>query len=224
MCGPAGSDECHLNLSLLIDICQHLGVPLAEEKIEGPTTSLVFLGILINSVRRELRLPPEKLDRLCCQLRGWLQRKRCTKRELLSIAGQLQHSAMAVWPGRTFLRRLFDLSTIVEKPNHHISLNKAARSDLMWWNEFLTDWNGVSLLSVLGEHEPSVILTSDASGNWGCGAYWDSWWFQLPWSATSCPVGTNIATKELSWQQPCGASFGQGRESALGVIMKQWWQ
>ena len=48
-CGLAGSDECRLNLSLLIDICQHLGVPLAEEKIEGPTTSIVFLGILIDS-------------------------------------------------------------------------------------------------------------------------------------------------------------------------------
>ena len=85
--------------------------------------------------------------------------------------GQLQHAAMVVWPGRTFLRRLFELSATVSKPNHHVSLNKAARSDLLWWNEFLTDWNGVSLMSVMGEVEPSIVLTSDASGSWGCGVY-----------------------------------------------------
>jgi hypothetical protein len=62
-CGPAGSEECHLNLQLLINVCQHLGVPLAE-KLEGPTTSLVFLGILIDMVQGELRLPGDKLERL----------------------------------------------------------------------------------------------------------------------------------------------------------------
>ena len=196
-CGPAGSEECHFNLQLLIDVCQHLGVPLAEEKVEGPTTALVFLGILIDTVQGELRLPGEKLERLQSSVKEWSQRRRCTKRELLSIAGQLQHAATVVWPGRTFLRRLFDLSATVKKPNHHVSLNAGARSDLAWWSVFLEQWNGVSLLAVLGEQEPSVILTSDASGSWGCGAYWGSQWFQLPWHGTVGTAGANIATKEL---------------------------
>ena len=63
-CGLAGSEECLLNLSVLTYVCKHLGVPLAEEKMDGPTTSIVFLGILIDSIRGELRLSPEKLDRL----------------------------------------------------------------------------------------------------------------------------------------------------------------
>ena len=62
-CGAAESDECQFNLQLLKDICGHLGIPLAEEKLEGPTTCLVFLGILID-MRGELRLPKYKLDRL----------------------------------------------------------------------------------------------------------------------------------------------------------------
>jgi hypothetical protein len=70
-CGPAGSEECHLNLQLLIDVCQHLGVPLAEEKLEGPTTALVFLGILIDTVQGELRLPGEKLERLRSSVKEW---------------------------------------------------------------------------------------------------------------------------------------------------------
>ena len=50
-CGAADSEECHFNLQLLLDICRHLGIPLAQEKLEGPTSCLVFLGILIDTIR-----------------------------------------------------------------------------------------------------------------------------------------------------------------------------
>lgn len=53
-CGAPDSDECQFNLQMLVDVCRHLGFPLAEEKLEGPTTSLVFLGILIDTIRGEL--------------------------------------------------------------------------------------------------------------------------------------------------------------------------
>lgn len=35
---------CHLDLESLIAIRQHLGVPLALEKVEGPTVRLFFFG------------------------------------------------------------------------------------------------------------------------------------------------------------------------------------
>lgn len=76
-CGLAGSDECLLNLNLLTDICKHLGVPLAEEKMEGLATSILFLGILNDSVRGELRLP-SMLQWRCGVLKIW--------------AGQVVHS------------------------------------------------------------------------------------------------------------------------------------
>lgn len=196
-CGLPDSDECGLNLQLLLDICRMLGIPIAEEKLEGPTTLLVFLGILIDTIKGELRLPREKLIRLRRQVGSWLVRKRCTKKELLSIAGQLQHAATVVRPGQTFLRRLFDLSLTVKKPHHHLNLNQAARSDLAWWHIFLQDWNGVSILAALGDQTPSVILTSDASGGWGCGAFYEEHWFQLAWKDTRGVEGLNIATKEL---------------------------
>ena len=197
ICGEPDSEQCHLELESLMAICKHLGVPLALEKVEGPTVCLVFLGILIDTIAGELRLPREKLNRLCHLTSEWLWKKRCTKRELLSIAGQLQHAATIVKPGRTFLRRLFDLSSRVAKLDHHIKLNAGARSDLAWWHEFLEGWNGVSLLAALGELEPTVVLTSDASGSWGCGAFWNTRWLQLAWSDTACPPKTNIATREL---------------------------
>ena len=95
---------------MLLDICNHLGVPIAEEKVEGPSTSIIFLGILIDTIRCEIQLPQDKLARVRDRVKKWLQKKCCIKHDLLSLAGQLQHAATVVRLGRTFLRRLFDLS------------------------------------------------------------------------------------------------------------------
>ena len=55
----------------------------------------------------------------------------------------------------------------------------------------------MSLMSVGGDKPPEVIPTSDASGSWGCGAYWEAEWFQVEWRDTACPKQGNIATKEM---------------------------
>jgi len=44
LCGPPDSEVCGEALAWLIGLCGHLGIPLAQEKIEGPSSCLVFLG------------------------------------------------------------------------------------------------------------------------------------------------------------------------------------
>ena len=164
--GPPSSGECSHGLSLCRDLCSHLGVPLAPSKIVGPTTRLVFLGIEFDTIAMEARLPAEKLSRLRSSIHTWQGRKSCTKQELLSLIGDLQHASPVVSPGRTFLRRMIQTSTIAKKPYHHIHLGRDFRSDLTWWGLFLEAWNGVSLLQAVKRDSPDII-TSDASGSWG---------------------------------------------------------
>lgn len=109
----------------------------------------------------------------------------------------LQHAATVVKAGRTFLRRLYDLSKTVSHPDHHVHLSVGARSDLAWWDTFLVSWNGISLMTATDRKAPDTILTSDASGGWRCGGYWDDRWFQLAWEDTKCPSSANITVKEL---------------------------
>ena len=40
-----------------------------------------ILGILIDTIAQELRLPIDKLERIRSLVRTWLEKKRCTKRE-----------------------------------------------------------------------------------------------------------------------------------------------
>ena len=102
--GKPQSEECAGSVALTQAVCQKLGVPLAMHKCEGPSCSLTFLGILIDTVAMELQLPPERLERLGKTVEQWRLRKSCKKRDLLALIGQLQHACRVVKPGRSFLR------------------------------------------------------------------------------------------------------------------------
>ena len=180
---------------ILISTCKRLGVPLEPSKLEGPTTCLTFLGIEIDTVALQIRLPEEKLATLRRELTGVLSRKVISKKALQSITGLLQFASKVVRPGRPFLRRLYALQEVGSHPMHHIRLNNAARADILWWHLFVEKWNGTSMLWDFQKHSPDITVFSDASGSWGCGALWQLNWFNLPWSVhlQDC----SIAVKEF---------------------------
>ena len=167
---------------------------MAAHKTEGPSTVLAFLGILVDTDRFELRLPPDKLARLQETLRSWSGKRSCTRKELESLLGRLSHAATVVRQGRTFLRQLFPLLSLDRAPHHYIRLNAGARADLLWWRLFLRGWNGTSFFPAA---TPSVEVVSDASGSYGCGAFsLAHGWFQIEWPESWQSV--SIAGKELA--------------------------
>ena len=62
--GSPGSLECSRHLTTLPALFEQLGVPVAMDNLEGPTTSLTFLGIQVDTISVELRLPDERLMNL----------------------------------------------------------------------------------------------------------------------------------------------------------------
>ena len=177
--------------------CKVLGVPIADHKREGPTTCLTYLGIVVDTAVGELRLPRDKLRQVRSLLQDWGARRTCTRKELESLIGLLNHACKVIRSGRSFLRRMIDLLHSVHRPPNSklpIRLNQGFRADLAWWRTFLERWNGVSFLFPPA-HLPRVQMTSDASGSWGCGAWHGSAWFQVKWDDRSQPL--SIAEKEL---------------------------
>lgn len=85
--GPPGSGMCKAVLDNMLSTCQSLGDPLAMDRIEGPTTSLVFLGIKLDTDHMEARLPANKFRRLCLELQAWAAHKRCRRKELEQLLG-----------------------------------------------------------------------------------------------------------------------------------------
>ena len=144
--GRPGMDECSKNFQCMLETCSTAGVPVEAKKSEGPTTSLVFLGIEIDTVAMQLRLPQDKLDRLRETVAVWRGRTDCRKRELMSLIESVSHACKVIKQGRAFFRRLIDLSECFSWLDHFIRINVDARSDIERWFRFASTWNGVSLL------------------------------------------------------------------------------
>ena len=194
--GPPGSPRCQHDLDTLLKTASSLGIPIAAQKTEGPTTALVFLGIKVDTVKGELLLPADKLQRLRQALTEWGDRKVCSRSELESLIGHLNHACKVVRAGRSFLRRMIDLLHARPGPRTStlIRLNREFRADLAWWRTFIEDWNGVSFLDG-PETRPKRQATSDASGQWGCGAWSLAQWFQYEWTEETKDLP--IAVKEF---------------------------
>ena len=215
--GAPGTSECQHNLSIMLDKCEALGVPIAPEKLVGPSSCLTFLGIEIDTDEGVMRLPAEKLARIQSQVRSWSQRRVCRRRQLESLIGLLQHACRVVRPGRSFLRRMISLLSHSYRPYHHIRLTKQFRADLCWWHTFLPAWNGVFVLPP--QSQPSACFASDASGQWGCGARWDARWFQFRWPQSAMTY--HISFLELVAVLMCGDQCGEVGQSCAGVTTRQ---
>ena len=83
---------------------------VAPNKVEGPCTMLCFLGIELDLVRLMTHLPNDKLAQLAHFVNAWGDRKMCTKWQLLSLIGVLQHASSVVQFGHCFLRHMIDRS------------------------------------------------------------------------------------------------------------------
>ena len=193
--GPANSSVCQQNLDKAITVFSNLGIPLAPDKIVNPCTVIKYLGLLIDTDKMEVRLPPEKMEGLNVMLRSFKMKKKFQKRELLSLIGKLSFASKIIPSGRTFLRRLIDLSTSVRKLSHHISLNTCAREDLNWWLSFLPLWNGKQkILDPNVTLTPDLNLYTDASGQSGFGIYFNGHWIAQKWPQ-------NLTQHSIQWKE-----------------------
>lgn len=196
MAGPPRSEACGEFLSIALAVCKKLGLPIHPDKLEGPATSIVVLGIELDSVNMTARLPADKLARLRTLLDSWASRRWCRRNDLESLIGHLHHAAKVVWPGRTFIRRMINTLCCFRNASHPIRLNAEFHLDLSWWRHFLESWNGVGFWLYPGLSQPaSITVTSDASGVLGYGAYCGAEWFNGVWSNAQAPL--SIAYKEL---------------------------
>lgn len=105
----------------------------------------------------------------------------------------MQLTAKVVVAGRLFLRRMIGVAYSFWELHHWMYLSEGFPLDLV---TFLTRWNGRSMMEVYDPcWTPQVLLTSDKSGSWGCGAEGKNEWIQCQWNSTW--AGKDIAAKEL---------------------------
>ena len=148
------------------DLCQELGLMVNRKKDVAGTTA-EFLGVEMDSVAMEIRLPANKLEKALIGVRELLSSRFTSHKQLESLVGLLSFASEVITLGRTFLRRLYN-ALAIPTIFHHIS--SPARADLLWWNALLTYKNGICVRKI-ATTRPSHLLWTDASGKAGCGGY-----------------------------------------------------
>jgi hypothetical protein len=122
---------------------KQLGLRFQALKVFGPATQLAYLGLDLDTIAMEVRLPPEKLT------------------YLLELTGFLQFSSQVVPTSRAFLRSPYDFSIQFKTSFTRRRIPKSARHDIEWRHRFASQWNGVRFFS---PSRHTIHVHTDASG------------------------------------------------------------
>ena len=136
--------NAEITMQRLLNVLRKLNVPLVLHKMVRPTTCVEYLGIILDSENMIAKLPKDKLCRINDLLYVSLDRRTCTKRELLSLLGHLNYATKVIIHGRSLVSYLLTLTHSVKELHYHVTLHRGCRDDLRMWYEFLDQWNGIS--------------------------------------------------------------------------------
>ena len=186
----APSADADRTMAVFTLVFKKLGIPLSLNKTVGPVTEIEYLGVILDSIKMEARLPMDKVERIRNLLGTFLNRKSCTKKELLSLLGHLNFASRVIYPGRAFVSYLISLSTTVTSLFHHVKLTSECRLDIKMWALFLEQWNGISFF--LDDEEimaEDLQFYTDATPT-GFGGYFDGQWFAGRFEENMVPEDT----------------------------------
>ncbi len=164
----ANKDTSDARLSTFLSMCHLLGIPVVLEKTESGTC-LTFLGITLDTVKMEARLPQDKLLKCLRLVRSYRQLQKISIKQLESLTGLLNFACRVIRPGRPFLHRLYNFMEGIRRrlSFFKLRLNAGAKEDLRMWEIFLKSYNGVTMFLPPNAHTHATMeiqLASDSSG------------------------------------------------------------
>ncbi len=120
--GKAGTNNCSVSLQCFISLADSIGLPIKQSKTVLPTTSVVLHGILFDTEKMILLVPPDKVQKAQDLILQMLRRKKVTLLMIQSLAGLLSFCTKAIPAGRSFLWWLFDLTKGVSFAHQHVNM------------------------------------------------------------------------------------------------------
>ena len=190
----AGSEEeCLAARDVVTSVITLLGFNVSWKKVTSLSQVTTFLGITIDSVNMELSLPQAKVDKLKLCIETLIAKGSASKKELECIGGLVSHCSYVVRGGRTFSRRIFDLSASYSRASKAIPLDGSILADLEWWLKFCDCFNGKAC--IICDLHP-VPMYSDSSFQ-GFGAWMGRDWLAGCWSQDSLPCDFDFGCSHL---------------------------
>lgn len=174
--GAERPERAHSAFDCLGHVLGELGVVESLDKAQAPSTNMEFLGVAFDTIKLELSVTPQRLADTKLLVKGWLKKRAANRKEVESLAGTLQFISKCVKPGRLFLSRIFAFVRALPRGKNRITIPSEVKLDIRWWDRFLEDYNGVSIIGDILWSNPDSVFASDAclTGVGACTA--DEFW------------------------------------------------
>ena len=179
---------CNQQLKTFLKICKRVNFPVSMEKTFWGNTTIVFLGLLIDTELQMICIPVEKITRALELIEKMLQRpsRKTTLGEVQKLASFLNFLGKCIVPGRAFTRRLYMAISGLTKKHHHLKITGEIKQDLTMWKTFLSQpetYNREFFEFDKNHTSLEIDMYTDATRNYqlGAGGYCKDKWFILQW-------------------------------------------
>ena len=184
---------CDQRVAKFLQLCEQIGCPVAEEKMEWGSMTIIFLGILLDGVHMILSIPLDKKIKAINLLKFTQGRKTVTIKDLQKLMGTLNFLCKAIFTGCTFLRCFYDKMVTSDgtelKQYHHVRTSTEMKQDCEVWISFLEHYNdNITMcrpfvdLNVFETSETLNFYTdSSANSRLGFGCIFNNRWMFEQW-------------------------------------------
>ena len=121
---------------LALSLLEALGFLINYPKSQlEPCQIMDYLGFVIDSIKKELQLPKEKLDQIRLDARQMLKESMVSARELAQLIRRMSAAILAIYPAPLHYRRLQVLkhkALAAAGYDGKITVSPEAKEDLLW--------------------------------------------------------------------------------------------
>jgi hypothetical protein len=111
-----------------------------------------------------IEVTPERLIEVENLIHLWLDKKEASLREIQSHIGKLNFVASCVRSSRIFVSRQINwLKELYNyQPHVYVTIPPEGKINILWWNKFLQEYNGVSIMLYEEWSNPDDIFLTDS--------------------------------------------------------------
>lgn len=175
--GAAAWEDGEEKDRILGKVLENSGAREKKAKRWPSNTRTPFKGIMFDTVKLTLEVTPERLIEISEDLEKWLKMQVMSRQELQHIIGKLNFLVSCVRQGRVFICRLLNFLRGMSSSKKS-KVPDEVRRDLRWWQEYLTIFQGVSMMCFEDWGEPDSDLATDACLE-GCGGVCGNEYFHI---------------------------------------------
>ena len=87
---------------------QDIGIWESEHKAYPPSSIMVVLSIMFNTINTTLSISPDRVDEIQAELEAWHNRAKMSHKQLESLIGKLKFTSQVIRVGHVFLTHFLD--------------------------------------------------------------------------------------------------------------------